>query len=173
MGYQDLVMTIPPILVNQCTITDPIVSSLATARMYGSSDPSYGAINFVPVLTGQPFAYLYTANVIDNDAVETNRIWSTYTLMIFIAIEHADTASALNDYHLIAMGYIEQMRQVVAANRRLTPQSNTLYPTAGDVRWVMKMGKVVDRQVVLGVPYYGVEITTTLMIVNAVNYQEN
>jgi hypothetical protein len=173
MGYQDLIMTIPPILISQCHITDPVISSLGDARVYGSDDPNYGAIGYVPRLDGIPFAFINTVSVMDNDSVETNRIWSTYTMTIFIAIEHADTASNLGDYHLIAMGYIDQMRQVVAANRRLTPQSNTLYPTAGDVRWVMRSGRVIDRHVILGVPYYGVEITATLLLINAVNYQEN
>jgi hypothetical protein len=172
MGYQDLVMTIPPILIAQCGITDPITSTLADARVYGSSDPTYGAIGWPPRLDGKPFAFLNTTAVRDDDMIETNRIWSTYTLMIFLAIEHADTASSLADYHLITLGFLEQLRQVVAANRRLMPQSNTLYPTAGDVRWVMKSGKILERHMLNGVPYYGIEALTTILIVNAVSYQQ-
>ena len=171
MGYQDLIMAVPPILINQLQITDPIVSNLGDARMYGSNDPTYGAIGYIPRLDGIPFAMLNTDSVIDDDTVETNRIWATYTLSIFIAIQHADTPSVANDYHLVAMGYLEQMRQLVPANRRLLPYSNYLFPTAGDVRWSMRNGRVSDRHNILGIPFYGVDIKTQLLIVEAVRYQ--
>jgi hypothetical protein len=137
----------------------------------GSNDPNYGTVGWEPRIDGVPFACIYTLGVTDKDTIETNRIWSTYKFDIFIALDHADTASVQEDYHLITVGYIEQARQVIAANRRLLPTSLFLYPVSGDVQWIMTGAEIMERHTVLGVPYYGAIIHTTLRLINAVNYQ--
>lgn len=170
-GYINLINGIPPILLSQWAITSPVSQTLADARIMGSNDPLYGAIGYIPRLDGAPFATLETVQVKDSDTVESNRIWSTYALHIFLAVEHADTPTAYQDFDLICLAWIESLRQVVAANRRLNNLAQALYPTAGDVQWTMQSGKIVDRHVILGVPYFGALCATSVRLINAVNYQ--
>lgn len=171
-GYIDLINGIPPILLSQWSITTPLTQTLGDARIMGSNDPQYGAINYIPRLDGTPFAILETTQVKDNDTTESNRIWSTYELQIFLAVEHADTATAYQDFDLICLAWIESLRQTVAANRRLLPLTQTLYPTAGDAQWTMQSGKIIDRRIIFGVPYFGALCATSVRLINAVNYQE-
>lgn len=168
-GLRDLLAAIPPILTSQVAITNPN-KSLTTCRIYGSNDPQYGTIGWTPPATQDPFAVLKiqgftTANT------EANRLWVTYQIPIFIAVQHADTPFVLENYNDQALAWGESMMQVVSANRRLLPLGASVSPVAGDTQWLFLRGGVKEAHQVFNIPYYGIECDTTLRIVYAVNYQ--
>jgi len=171
-GYADLLKLIPPTLISQWSITDPVTQSLGDCRILGSNDATYGTVGWVPRQDGVPFALLETTTIKDDDGIEANRVWSTYGLNICLAIDHADSAAVNENYNLITVAWVDALRQVVASNRRLTAAGSTvLYPTAGDVQWRMLLSKLVKRNIMQGIPYYSVEISTQIRIINAVNYE--
>ena len=171
-GFIDLLPAIPPILLAQWSVTSPVAQTLGDARILGSADATYGTIGWVPRTDGVPFAILRTYKVKDDDSLIANRIWSEYNMEIFLAVEHADTATADGPYQLLALAWGEKLRQVVASNRRIYPASASLYPQAGDVRWTMKGWSQVERHIVLGIPYFGALCQTCIYLDNAVSYQQ-
>lgn len=170
-GFIDLLPAIPPVLVAQLAVSSPVAQTLSTARILGHNDATYGTIGWIPPTDGSVFAVLRTYKVKDDDSLEANRIWSEYSMEIFIGIEHSDTATSDGPYQLLALAWGENLRQVVAANRRIYPASAVLYPQAGDVRWTMKSWSQVERHIVLGIPYFGALCQTCIYLDNAVNYQ--
>ncbi|MGZ6281718.1 MAG: hypothetical protein ACXWQ5_00225 [Ktedonobacterales bacterium] len=166
---RELVALIPPTLVGQIIPTTP-AKTLSTCRIFGSNDATYGAVGWVPPTDGSTFATLKTREV-TNTWPETNRVWSEYTIEIFIGIVHGDTPNVAENYNDEALAWADLMVQVVASNRRLLPGSGTIAPTMGDVCWDYKSGVIRERHPVYNIPYYGLDCTTCLRVVQGVNYQ--
>lgn len=168
-GVRDLLAAIPPILLAQTAITNP-TKTLSDCRIYGSNDPLYGTIGWTPPENQSPFSVIKiqgftTANT------ETNRIWVTYQIPIFIAVQHSDTPFVLENYNDQALAWMESMLQVVSANRRLLPLGASVSPVAGDTQWLFLRGGIKESHQIFNIPYYGVECDTTLRIVYSVDYQ--
>lgn len=168
-GVRDLIAAIPPILVAQLSITNP-TKALSTCRINGSNDPTYGTIGWTPPLDGSAFAVIKTQGI-STANTETNRMWVTYQVPIFLAVAHADTTAVIENYNDEALGWLESFIQVVASNRRLLPIGTSVSPVAGDTQWALIRGGIREKHQIFDVPYYGVELDTTIRIVYAVNYQ--
>lgn len=168
-GIRDLLPSMAQLLASQYTITSP-TTSLSDVRILGSTDATFGTVGWVPELNGRPFAVIDPTGVSDATP-EPNRVWATYHVSIFVGVEHADTPSVNENYNDLAMAWLDQARQVVASNRRILPNSASLFPTAGDVRWEFRGGSVKPDYPVFGVRYYGVLLHTTVMLAILVNYE--
>ncbi len=168
-GLRDVWTAIPPILTAQLAITNP-TTALATARLAGSTDATIGTVGWLPPTDNSPFAVL-TAEGSSEKTPEPNRVWATHDVRVFIGVAHVDTTSSSEDYNDVAVAWADAMRQVVAANRRIEPASLSGYPTSGDVRWDMVGWKLVPHRLILGVPYYGIDVLTHLLMVISVDYQ--
>jgi hypothetical protein len=172
-GLREIMTLIPPVLVSQLSITTP-PQSLATARILNSIDPTYGTVGWVPPQDGNPFAVLELLSSKEKE-YEANRIRAIGLVSIFFAIEHADTPTVAVDYHDRQLAWMDSVRQVVAANRRLASGSLTLYPQAGDVRWQLIEVKMIPQMAapkpLLGSIWRGIECLTNLEASIVVNYQ--
>lgn len=176
MGLRDLLPQMAATLKSGLTTTSQAggqgsTLTLADVRILGSTDPTYGAVGWVPELTGQPFLVIETNGVSDNETTQNNRVWATYHVNLFIAVEHSDTPAVIENYNDLALGWLESARLFVAANRLLQPASTSLYPIAGDVQWVMRGAKMDPKFPIYGIDYYGPLIHTTVRLVTTVNYQ--
>lgn len=170
MALRELVAAIPPVLVAQWAISTP-TTALAECRIIGSTDTSYGTVGWLPRMDGAPFCLLEPMSTHENEAVETNRVWTTMQVVLYLLVDHADTAALQQDYNDRSLAWIDSARQVIASNRRLLSASQALYPTAGDVRWTMLSSKIIERHVMFGLPWFAVEIVTELLVIVSVNYQ--
>lgn len=170
MAVQELFTVIAPKAVAQLKITSPVAKSLSTCRIYGSNDPTYGTVGWTPPLDGSAFAVLKVKEG-KNREVETNRLWMTYGVDMFLGIAHADTANVNENYNNEALGWMDSMMQFIAGNRRLAPESLAIDPMMGDVQWCYDTASVREQHPVYGIPYYGVLFVSSLRIVYAVNYQ--
>jgi hypothetical protein len=172
-GLREIVTLIPPVMVSQLSITNP-TQSLASARILNSLDPSYGTIGWAPPMDGNPFAVLELLSSKEKEH-ETNRVRAIGVVSIFLAIEHADTPTVYADFHDRQLAWMDSLRQLVAANRRLAPSSLTLYPQAGDVRWQLTEVKMIPQTAapkpLLGSRWRGIECLTNLEASIVVNYQ--
>lgn len=169
-GVRDVMPLIPPVLISQWSITTPVNQTIADCRIMDSNDATYGTIGWLPPRDGSPWAVLEVAQTKETTP-EPNRVRVEAAVTIFLAIEHADAPAVIEDYHDRALAYWDSLRQVVAANRRLSPGALTLYPTAGDVRWELVSGKTIPDKALYGGGWRGVEYTTLLSVTVAVNYQ--
>ena len=168
-GLREVVSLIPPVLIAQLSITSP-TQALGTARIIGSNDATYGTVGWTPPLNGTPFAVLELMRTKEVEQ-EVGRIRAKGIVNTFIAIEHTDTPTVMEDYHDRQMAWMDSMRQVVAANRRLYPGTITQYPTAGDVRWQMTDINMISSKPFLGSIWRGIECLTNLEASIVVNFQ--
>lgn len=174
-GLRDVMTLIPPVLLSQWTITSP-TQSLHDVRVLGSTDPTYGTVgalgqpNWLPPEDGSPWAVLGLQGTHETTP-EPGRVRAVADIVVWLAIEDAETPAVLEDYHDRWIAWQDSFRQIVAANRRLAPGSVTLYPTAGDVRWEYVGGKQQPALKLFGGEWYGAELHTQLSLSMSVNYQ--
>lgn len=168
-GLLDILPSIAPLLKTSWAITSP-ATSLGDVRIMGSNDATYGTVGWPPRLDGVPFVILKPLQFKDDPTKETNRIWTTYDLSVTVAIEHADTPSTSANYYALALAWAESGRQLIAANRRIG-SSLSLFPTAGDVQWWVESGRMEQREILLGTPYWCMQLMTRIKLVISVNYQ--
>lgn len=175
-GERELLAFLPPILLAGASIVNTPASgpattlSLAEARIAGSSDPLYGTIGWTPRLDNAPFAVISSGKTKESQ-YETGRVRTQADIHLFIAVAVAAVPSqglSLNDQ---AVAWRDAMRALIPQHRRLSPQADNLWPTAGDVRWEMGGADIKDRYDVLGVAYWGVDITTMLSWTTLVQFQ--
>ncbi len=170
MALREIIEALPPLLVSQLSITSP-TTALAECRIIGSIDSTYGTVGWLPRMDGQPFCLIEPMATHEADNMEVGRIWTSMQLLLYLLIDHADTAALQQDYNDRALAWIDSARQMIAANRRVLPASQSLYPTAGDVRWTLAATKILERHVMFGIPWFCVELTTEVLVVVSVNYQ--
>lgn len=167
-GIRDLLPYIPPILIANLAITNP-ATTLSEARILGSTDPTYGTFNngWAPRLDGRPFV------IIDADEgkyayPESNREWVTYRVTLFLAIDHADTATTQN-YDDLALAWADALSDLIPAHWRLD-NAALLVPFAADIRWVVDVWRKRINRTIIDVPYYGIEMDTSLTLVRPLTY---
>lgn len=168
-GIRDLIAAIPPILETQLAITSP-TKALSTCRIFGSNDATHGTIGWTPPQDQSTFAVLKVQGF-STSTIETNRMWVTYQVPIFLAVAHSDTPFAIENYNDEALAWQEAAVQVIAANRRLLPIGASVSPVDGDTQFQLIRGGIREKHQIFDIPYYGVELDTTVRIVYAVNYQ--
>lgn len=168
-GIRDLIAAIPPILEAQLAITSP-TKALTTCRIWGSSDATHGSIGWTPPEDNSAFAVLKVQGFTTANT-ETNRMWVTYQVPIFLAVAHSDTPALIENFNDEALAWQENMVQVVAANRRLLPIGTSVSPVDGDTQWMLIRGGIREKHQIFDIPFYGVELDTTVRVVYSVNYQ--
>lgn len=174
-GERELVAFIPPILLAEAAISQysgggGATVTLSDARIEGSADPTYGTIGWAPPTDGGPFCLL-TSGATKESQYETGRVRSVTALRLFIAIDVALVPApglSLNDQ---AVAWRDALRLLIPRHRRLSPQADNAWPTAGDVRWEMTGSAIKEREDILGIAYYGVEIQTALSWTTLVAFQ--
>lgn len=172
-GERELIAFLPPILLTASiptVIGGWVLTPLSDARIVGSADPSYGTIGWVPTQTTPPFALIASSKARESQ-YETGRVRTQADVHLFLAVGEASVPPlgfSLND---AAVAWRDAIRQLVPQHRRLSPQADNAWPTAGDVRWEMGGSEIKERYDILGVAYYGVDITTVLSWTTLVQFQ--
>jgi hypothetical protein len=169
-GFRDLLIPIAQILAANWSITNPD-KTVSTVRVAGSTDPTYGSIGWIPPLDDSPFALIWWDQTHDDQSKQPQRVWASYRLHLFLGVTHVDTPATLFDYNDEVLAWSESARQLIAQHIYLMPQSLALFPTAGDVTWVMTDAEVVNDHAILGAHWYGAHIITTVRVVTTVQYQ--
>ena len=169
-GLQNLLIPIATILQTNWSITTP-AKTVSTVRISGSNDPTYGSVGWLPPLDDSPFCLMWWSAVKDDQMKQPQRVWANYQLHLFLGVTHVDTPASLFDYNLQALEWVESARQLVANHIFLVPESSILWPTSGDVRWIMTEGEIINDHAILGAHWYGVHIVTQVIIVTTVQYQ--
>lgn len=172
-GERELLAFLPPILL---TASIPAVSggasttALTEARVAGSNDPTFGTIGWTPPLDGSPFALISSGKARESQ-YETSRVRTQADVHLFIAVAEANVPPTTLSPNNLAVAWRDAIRQLIPQHRRLSPEADNAWPTAGDVRWEMGGSEIKDRYDILGVAFYGVDITTVLSWTTIVQFQ--
>jgi hypothetical protein len=166
-GIADLLVLIPPVLLAQWSYNS---TTLSDARILDSTDPTYGAIGWLPPTNGSPFTIIELAQTKETTP-EPNRVLVAAQINIFLALDDAETPAVTTNFEPNLAGWFDSLRQVIAANRRLGTASYVDFPTSGDVRWEFHGGKKQDAKPLLGGAWFGAEFATTLTARVSVTYQ--
>jgi hypothetical protein len=172
-GIQNILTLVPPLLVGNLSITSPQALTLSQARILGSTDPIYGtAGGWTTPTDGSPWALIVPGNNVER-APEPYRKWIDSQVDIFVGIDLADTPAVQQNYKLIALAWIDAVRQFIPKNWLLMPGALTLDPNLWDIRWEMLDGQPQDAwgKKYVGADWCGALIKTRIRFSTSVTYQ--
>lgn len=172
-GERELIALLPPILLTAripSVIGGSTLMTLSDARIEGSADATYGTIGWTPLESTPPFVFISSGKA-DEGQYETSRTRTKSNVHLFFAVAEANVPPVGISPNDLAVAWRDAMRELIPQHRRLSPEADNAWPDAGDVRWEMGGSDIKKSFDILGVAYYGVDITTILSWTTIVQFQ--